>query len=222
MTPSPSFETIRNQKSKITFYNYYPVYYTTTSYLPMQTRTLVYANGDRYDGQVITLITGIVVPHGQGTMTYANGDRHTGYYYEGVRHGQGETSNAASQRRYTGGFVYGREEGYATIITFGARGEQRQYIGNVSNNVRHGEGKQYESLSGRTTLFEGRWVNDHLEGQGKFTVTDQNGFTQAHEGFFVNSKLEGYGWYCDSSNGVKRSVLYRAGNVVQWSGGGYY
>src|SRR5208282_3563330 len=118
----------------------------------MMTSTLYYPNGDSYVGQVTTNF-GITVPHGYGTMTRVNGDYYTGNFYDGRRHGQGQSYSVSTQRHYSGGFVCDREEGYATITCPGIFGGQRQYVGNMANNQRHGQGILWETtIGGQTTM----------------------------------------------------------------------
>jgi len=189
-----------------------------TSTNNMLTETLSYPNGDRYIGQVGRTTTGIIVAHGYGTSTKANGETYTGHYYEGHRHGQGQSYSPISQRHYNGGFVYDREEGYATITMPGNFGGQRQYIGYMSNNQRQGQGQQWETaVTGQVTVFEGMWSSDQLNGQGKYTISGI-GFGQCYEGSFVNGKLEGLGTYTDTISGAKYKGLFQGGNVIQWYG----
>jgi hypothetical protein len=211
----PTFSILAHTHKIYPYTNYtnYPAYFYTQT--AMQTSTLLYANGDRYVGQVTTNLAGVVLPHGYGTTTRANGDTHTGYYYEGRRHGQGQSYSVVNQRQYNGGFVYDREEGYATIIRPGTFGGQRQYAGYVANNQRHGEGKQWEtSVSGRVTMYEGQWVNDQLVGRGKFIVSEL-GYSHWYEGNFVNGQLEGFGTYTNAAYGVKYNAVFQGGNVIQ-------
>lgn len=183
----------------------------------MQTQTLVYNNGDRYVGQTCRSCTGFLLPHGQGTMNKANGDTYTGYYHEGLRHGSGQYYSASTQRYYNGGFSYDQEDGQATIICPAPNGGQRQYVGNVKNNQRHGYGRQWEtSASGKVTQFEGQWMYDQLNGPGKYTETECSQ-TSCCEGNFVNGRLEGWGWYWTAPYGTKRKVVFQGGLVVQWS-----
>jgi hypothetical protein len=182
----------------------------------MQTETIVYINGDRYVGQTCRTCAG-VFPHGYGTMTKFNGDTYTGYYYEGRRHGSGQNYYASTQRFYNGGFSYDQEDGYATITCPAPYGGQRQYVGNVKNNQRHGAGRQVEtSTSGRVVVYEGQWTYDQLSGPGKYTQTDC-GTTIFCEGNFVNGRLEGWGWYSASSSGSRCRALFQGGLVIQLS-----
>ena len=182
----------------------------------MFTTTLAYPNGDSYTGQFSTNLAGVPVPHGYGTMTRVNGETHTGYYYEGRRHGQGQSYSTITQRHYNGGYVNDQEEGFATITRPGTYGGQRQYSGQVANNMRHGRGMQVEtSTSGSIITFDGQWVNDQLVGQGSFKVTE-SGCTHTYEGTFVAGKLEGWGTYYNSW-GVRYRAFFQAGSVIQWS-----
>jgi hypothetical protein len=179
--------------------------------------SLSYANGDSYVGQVSTTYSGITLPHGYGTMTRPNGDFYTGNFFEGRRHGQGQSYSVAIQRHYSGGFVYDKEEGYATITCPGVFGGQRQYVGTMSNNQRHGQGILWETKpGGETTMYEGLWVNDQLNGPGKFSVTDYKS-TCICEGVFVNGRLEGVGTYSNSPFGPKYNATFQGGNVIPWN-----
>ena len=181
------------------------------------TSTLYYANGDSYVGQVSTNLSGITLPNGYGTMTRPNSDYYSGNFFEGRRHGQGQSYSVSTQRHYNGGFVYDREEGFATITCPGTFGGQRQYVGYMANNQRHGRGTFWEiTTGGQTMMYEGLWVNDQLNGPGKYTVTDF-GSMYCCEGNFVNGRLEGPGTYSNSPFGVKYSANFQAGNVIPWN-----
>jgi hypothetical protein len=183
----------------------------------MSNTTLYYTNGDRFVGQVSTTVDGIVLPHGIGTLTKPNGDTYTGSFFEGRRHGQGQSYSVSTQRHYSGGFSCDREEGYATITRSGTFGGQRQYLGYIVNGQRHGRGQLWESsLSGQTTMFEGEWANDLLNGLGRYTVV-QYGVTYCYEGNFVNGRLEGWGTYWNSTYNIISNAFYQSGNMVSWS-----
>ena len=180
------------------------------------TTTLYYPNGDIYVGQVSTTFNGVTLPHGCGTLTSPNGDYHIGNFSEGRRHGPGQSYSVTTQRHYNGGFVYDREEGFATITCPGSFGGQRQYIGNMANNVRHGQGILWEStVGGQTTTFEGIWQNDQLNWLGKYTISD---FRSSHvyEGMFINGLLDGPGTYSNTLFGVKYNAMFQGGNMVSW------
>lgn len=149
-------------------------------------------------------------------MTRPNGDTYTGNFYEGRRHGQGQSYSVSAQRHYSGGFSYDREEGYATITCPGTYGGQRQFVGYILNAQRHGRGQQWEIWpSGQTTMFDGEWVYDQLNGMGKFTIT-QYGVTHCYEGNFVNGLLEGFGTYSNTAQNIRYTAFYQSGNMVSW------
>ena len=184
-----------------------------------QVQRLVFQGGAIYDGEVIFTVAGLV-PHGYGTMrNYLTGDTHTGYYQEGLRHGQGQSYSQSTQRYYNGSYVNGREEGFCTIMCPSQNGGgSRQYVGMRSNGVRHGQGQLVENMvTGQTTVFEGIWYNDQLSGQGKFTFSQPGGGTHVYEGNFVRGRLEGWGIYSNTTAfNVRYNAFFQAGNVVQW------
>jgi hypothetical protein len=188
----------------------------TLLYTNTQTPSILYTNGDKYFGQTYRTYTGYPLAHGYGTMYKANGDTYTGNYSEGRRHGYGQFYSASIKRQYIGGFRYDEEEGYATIICPVAHGGQRCYVGDVRKGKRHGQGRQSEtSASGCVTQFEGQWVDDQLQGPGKYTKTECN-TTTCCEGTFINGRLEGWGTYSSSSYGSKKSAFFQGGLVVRW------
>lgn len=189
---------------------------STLDYLGSYSSSLYYPNGDRYAGQVHTSSTNTIVPHGYGTMAKVNGETYTGYFYEGLRHGQGQSYNTATQRLYSGSYQLDQEEGYATITKPGTNGGQRQYVGFMQRNQRHGSGRQWEmSVDGQIGCFEGVWSSDQLSGPGKYIVQGI-GYGQCCEGVFVNGQLEGMGTYTDMITGLRYNVLFSRGTVVQW------
>ena len=190
--------------------------YPTTTAAAYSNTSLYYPNGDRYVGQVHTSSTNIITPHGYGTMTKVNGETYTGSFYDGLRHGQGQSYNTASQRHYSGTYNCDQEEGYATITRPAPNGGQRQYVGYMQRNQRHGSGRQWETnRNGETACFEGVWGNDQLFGMGKFIVQGV-GYGQCCEGNFVNGQLEGVGTLTDSVTGMRYNVMFQRGTVVQW------
>ena len=183
-----------------------------------QIQTLVYSGGATYTGQVIVSPSGVLVPHGSGTMRNSTGDTHTGEYYEGFRHGQGQSYSTSTQRYYSGSYVNGREEGFCTLqCPSTSGGGVRKYVGVRSGGVRHGQGQLFEtSLNGETTIFEGVWFNDQLSGPGRFALSQPGAGTHIYEGNFTGGRLEGWGTYMNTANYVKYNVFFQAGNVVQW------
>jgi hypothetical protein len=181
----------------------------------MGNQPLMYTNGDTYFGQISTF-QGIVLPHGYGTLTKPTGDTHVGTFYEGRRQGQGQSFIVSSQRLYNGEFNCDREEGYAIITFPGTLGTQRQYSGYIMNGQRHGYGKQVEVLAtGRTTLYEGDWACDQLNGRGKFIIME-GAVTHCYEGNFVNGRLEGWGTYSGTPLNVRYNVWFQGGIVTSW------
>ncbi len=189
---------------------------TTLDFLDSYPSAIYYPNADRYAGQVHISSNSTIVPHGYGTMIKANGETYTGYFYEGLRHGQGQSYSPATQRLYSGSYQLDQEDGYATITMPGINGRQRQYAGFMQQNQRHGSGRQWEtSVDGQISCFEGVWINDQLCGQGKYIVQGI-GYGQCCEGIFVNGQLEGMGAYTDMITGLRYNVLFSRGTVVQW------
>jgi len=188
----------------------------TLNYTATYSSTLYYPNGDIYVGQVHTSATNIIVPHGYGSMTKVNGETYTGSFYEGLRHGQGQSYNAASQRHYLGTYNCDQEEGYATITRPAANGGQRQFTGYMVRNQRHGSGRQWETTAnGQSACFEGIWTYDQLSGPGKFTIQGV-GYGHLCEGTFVNGQLEGLGTMTDTVTGTRYSVRFQGGTAVQF------
>ena len=71
-------------------------------------RTIRYANGDRYEGEVMGGTF-----HGRGTYTWVDGDRYQGEWRDGRRHGRG-TYFWAEGNVYEGGWRNGRRHGLGT------------------------------------------------------------------------------------------------------------
>jgi hypothetical protein len=200
-----------------------------------QTVTFQYPNGDRYVGEISSTIDGRVVASGMGTRYYVNGDVYNGgflndqfqgygkykslngdyykgYYYQNLRHGQGESYQVSIQRRYTGGFCYGVEDGYAVVtrVDFAANGGHKKYVGYMKNGRRHGPGKlTFTAPDGHPTEFDGQWVNDVLHGPGR-----QNHPIQCFAGQFVYGKLEGPGTRTDTTTGLTYAVTFQRGIPV--------
>lgn len=201
------------------------------------TMALQYSNGDRYVGQVCTTIDSRILPHGAGTKYYVNGDIYNGNFYydqfhgngtyksingdsykgtysQGRRHGQGEAYRVSDQRRYIGGYNMGAEEGYATITRgdYAIYGGLKRYVGYMSNNQRHGYGKQWVTApDGLEACLEGQWYNGLLNGPGI-----QIHPTQCLSGTFVNGKLEGSGTCRNPQTGLTYSVVFQQGVIVKY------
>lgn len=179
--------------------------------------TLLYPNGNRYDGPFITNLAGVPVPHGYGTMSRVDGEIYSGSFFEGRRHGQGYSYHQATQRQYTGGYVDDREEGYGMIIRPGPFGGQQYYLGQVYDGLPHGRGMYVETASnGSITRYEGQWSSNQLTGPGKLTITEF-GYTTVCEGTFVNWKLEGWGFLTSTLYGGPFGARFQSGNVTQWA-----
>ena len=189
-----------------------PYHYYAGMSQPMM---LYFQNGNIYTGSVYyDSLSRSYLPHGHGTMTTPSGDTYTGSFSQGYKHGQGVSTSPARQRTYRGGFVSGREEGYATIICPTEQGGQRTFVGYMENNVRHGRGQQTETTNtGRTVVFDGTWNNDVLIGPGMYTLTEA-GVTQFYQGSFANGRLEGYGTYSTSQDGTRYNAIYQGGNMI--------
>lgn len=199
------------------------------------TMNLYYPNGDRYLGEVSYAIDGRVVPngvgakhyangdvynggflndqfHGQGAYKSLNGDSYKGYYYHNLRHGQGESYQASNQRRHSGGFINGVEDGYAVVtrVDYATNGGAKKYVGYMKNGRRHGPGKlTFTAPDGLLVEFEGQWHNDVLHGLGR----------QIHpnewlSGTFVNGRLEGPGTRTDPRSGLTYHVTFQRGMPI--------
>lgn len=115
--------------------------------LPEGQGTILYPNGDRYEGQWLN-----GKKHGQGTMTYANGNVYTGQYENGLKHGKG-TFTYTNQDVYEGEFQQGKKEGQGQYTY--ADGEQ--YIGTFQDDVIEGIGRYVNAAD--SVLAEGQWEN---------------------------------------------------------------
>jgi hypothetical protein len=167
-----------------------------------------YATGEVYTGD-FSLNTW----HGYGELVSRNGDTYKGQFYQGQKHGQGESYEAAKQKYYKGQFASGRQEGWGRITApalAGAPG-QRVYEGFLKNDLRHGQGTLwFNDAYGQLTTFSGNWANGVLNGQGR-----QQHPSQHLIGTFVNGSLEGNGTETDPMTGKTHAVLFQHGLVVQ-------
>lgn len=82
-----------------------------------QSGTMLYANGNRYEGEVVQ-IANEIYPKGQGTMTYKNGDTYQGNWNRNMKNGPG-TYTWKDGRKYTGNWEDNKKEGYGTLYDAG-------------------------------------------------------------------------------------------------------
>ena len=90
--------------------------------------TLVYANGNIYEGQWLA-----GWPHGQGKYTEATGNVYEGAYVEGKRHGHGKFSFATGDV-YEGEYVEGERHGRGKMTN----ADGNSYDGEWADGKKHG------------------------------------------------------------------------------------
>jgi hypothetical protein len=188
-------------------------------------RVVTYANGDRYEGEVLILENGEVRRDGKGVYTTADGDVYVGEYVSGMRHGQGVYTRKDGSR-YEGQFrdglpngpgVYVYENGDIYSGTFrndefdghgrwsNIRGDY--YEGQFRAGKRHGKG----ALEAKGNRYEGDWVDDLRDGRGKYRFKNKD----VYEGEFSKGRFHGKGTYYFHSTGQTIPALFRAGQPVK-------
>ena len=156
-------------------------------------RTINYANGDVYVGEIVGGCR-----HGHGVMSFAaTGDIYEGYFQNDEITGIG-VFKYSNGDVYEGGFLNSQKHG-SGVFTY-ANGNS--FEGNYANDVRSGKGK-FKWASGAN--YEGEFSNDLKNGYGIMTYESGD----RYEGFFKNDKFDGtkgvYVW----ANGERYNGTFR-------------
>ena len=163
--------------------------------------TIAYSNGDVYRGYLKKALK-----HGTGVVVYANGDRYEGNFVNDVISGESDENykcvyTYASGDTYEGDFVNGKKQGYGKM-TF-ADGDDDDtndpyYEGEFVNDMREGEGTNLYSDGAKYT---GQFTADLRNGEGLFEWPNGD----KYQGEFVDGMMTGKGIYTwangDSYNG---------------------
>lgn len=145
--------------------------------------TLIYENGDKYEGQ---WSNGLI--NGYGTMTYADGSKKEGGWTDGnlmfeVIIGNGNTityRGAYYNATYTGKLLNILPHGYGTLVL--DNGDK--YEGEFKFGKKNGKGT-YTWADG--TTYVGEWKNDMHNGYGIYTTSEGT-----YTGNFKDNNPDGY------------------------------
>lgn len=149
-----------------------------TSSVRREVRTVVLANGDRYEGQVLDGLF-----DGWGVYVGRNGDRYEGEFRRDVKHGRGRLV-FHDGRRYEGDFENDRPHGKGTLTY----PDGSRYVGDFHNGVRHGLG----TLSfPNGDVYMGEFRDDARTGQGTYQFADGARYV----GEFLHGVRHGRGRY---------------------------
>jgi hypothetical protein len=168
----------------------------------MHRGTIVYANGDRYEGQ---LKDGI--PHGQGTLVYANGDRYEGEWQDDKRHGQG-TYTHSSGAKYEGQWKGGKKHGEGTY----KYSDGNRYEGQLKDGVPHGQGILVYANGDR---YEGEWQGGKKHGEGTYTSPSGDIICKA---IYKDDYLETLQLITIKENEKTHCFEYEEDKLYYWSG----
>ncbi|MBR6563624.1 MAG: hypothetical protein IKK70_06785 [Clostridia bacterium] len=147
----------------------------TEAELDFYNRTIRYANGDVYIGEISNGCR-----HGHGIMSFAStGDVYEGYFQNDQITGTG-TFKYSNGDLYVGGFLNSQKHGEGTFTY--ANGNS--YVGSFENDVRSGKGV-FKWASGAS--YEGDFANDLKHGYG--TMLYESG--DRYEGYFKNDMRDG-------------------------------
>lgn len=120
---------------------------------------IYYANGDFFEGEIKDNIK-----HGDGIIRYANGQVYYGNFYQNYKHGIGRLVEIDGVQNFYGSWKWDK---------FTGRGKMTKYIENT----------------GILTVFEGKFVDGVLNGDG--VSTDSLGIY--YKGEFKDGKMHGVG-----------------------------
>lgn len=165
----------------------------TEAMLDFYNRTIQYANGDIYVGEIVGGCR-----HGYGVMSFsATGDVYEGYFQNDAITGTG-TFKYANGDIYEGGFLNSLKHGQGKFTY--ANGNS--YVGSFENDVRSGQGV-FKWASGAS--YEGSFSNELKNGYGVMTYESGD----RYEGFFKNDMRDGekgvYMW----ANGERYNGTFR-------------
>lgn len=120
---------------------------------------IYYANGDFFEGEIRDNLK-----NGEGVLRYANGQVYYGSFYENLKHGIGRLVEIDGVQNLYGSWKWDQ---------FTGRGKMTKYVGN----------------SGILTVFEGKFVNGVIHGDG--VSTDSLGIY--YKGDFKDGMMHGVG-----------------------------
>ena len=143
-----------------------------TAEVDMQKNSIVYSNGDIYEGGISDL-----KKNGTGKIIYASGDVYEGEFVNDKLTGTGKYSFANGDV-YEGTLVDGKKDGTGTYTWV----DGSSYTGSYTNDMKNGEGK-YTWANGE--FYEGSFVDNKMSGKGKYTWPSG----RVYEGTFENGKI---------------------------------
>ncbi len=165
----------------------------TEAQLDYYNRTITYANGDIYLGEI-----NLGCRHGHGIMSSsATGDIYEGYFQTDAMTGNG-TFKYSNGDVFVGTFANSMKQGYGTFTY--ANGNS--YVGNFENDVRSGKG-EFKWASGAS--YEGEFANDLKHGYG--IMNYENG--DRYEGYFKEDMCDGEKGIYIWSNGERYNGTFR-------------
>ena len=134
---------------------------------------------------------------------YKNGKRWNGkgYDYNGnetfeIKDGKGwgNEYNYYGNLIYKGGFLYGKKYGKGTLYW----NNIIEYEGEFINDLKNGQGKEYDVFNNRQLIYEGNYLNGKWNGNGK--KYNEKGIL-VYEGGFMKGKRNGEGKEYDEVSG---------------------
>eukprot|EP01034_Spumella_vulgaris_P030936 gene30936-38235_t len=153
---------------------------------------------------------------GHGTLKYkANYEdiTYTGSFVDGEMTGDGRIQYPESDV-YTGQVSNGYPSGFGTML-----------YGNGAN-MKHGRGQYTWASAGRSTnagnIYEGDFVMDRIEGQGRLTYFAKNSLLNEYIGAFVNGLAEGEGKGLYADGNVFDGNARRGACVMKWVDGSVF
>lgn len=147
-----------------------------------------YANGDQYSGQWLSHMR-----WGKGKLTLANGDFYDGDWDNDTKHGEGvcqENSEEYPCQYFRGYKLHNIRDGYTksrVIIDDGYGEVLGDYIGELENNIPHGQGSFINKYQ---RFYIGHFDHGLFNGQG-ILLTSHHGII--YDGMWIKGKPNGYG-----------------------------
>jgi len=158
-----------------------------------------YSDGDYYEGN-----WSAGQKSGSGAYTWANGDKYIGNWVDNMKSGEGKI-NYQSGAVFQGTFE--SDESVSGTYTYSTNGVKYQYNGAFSAGMKNGAGTLYLYNDGTQAYdvkqYEGNWVNDQMDGQGKY--------------YFESGDYYDGNWKADKKNG--QGTYYYAATEQYYVGG---
>ncbi len=166
------------------------------------TGVVVYANGDRYEGNFANdVISGVSDENYKCVYTYANGDKYEGDFVGGKKHGTGKMTFADGSS-YEGQFISDLRDGEGTQVY----SDGSTYKGSFTKDLRNGYG-EFTWASGDS--YKGDFVDGVRTGKGIYTWANGD----SYNGDFAEGDMHGTGTYT-LANGKVYKGTFNHGQVV--------